>query len=264
MTVLARGFAAALPAGTAGWVDLVDEFDRWHATGRVARLWWRDDDAVAATPQLERLLSLTDGVPLALAVIPAGVQSDLPAALERSPQVAVLQHGWCHANHAVHGKKCEFPATRPPAAVAQELAAGRARLAALFGARFAPVLVPPWNRIAAEFLPQLPGAGLRGLSIMAPRRLPAAPAGIAALDVHVDLVAWRDGGGFVGTAAALAGLVQALEAERSNAAAVPVGILTHHLVMDAPAGDFLARLCDAVATHPAACWVAAGKLMRCR
>ena len=33
------------------------------------------------------------------------------------------------------------------------LAAGRERLGRAFGGRFVPVLVPPWNRIAADVVP---------------------------------------------------------------------------------------------------------------
>ncbi len=47
----------------------------------VADFWWRDDDATTRTPALERLLALstTPRLPLALAVIPAGV--DAPTGL---------------------------------------------------------------------------------------------------------------------------------------------------------------------------------------
>ena len=38
------------------WDRLEREIDAWAAAGREATLWWRDDDAVAATAELERLL----------------------------------------------------------------------------------------------------------------------------------------------------------------------------------------------------------------
>jgi hypothetical protein len=55
------------------WDRLYLEIENWTATGKEASLWWRDDDAVAATPALARLLAITGrrGIPLALAVIPA-------------------------------------------------------------------------------------------------------------------------------------------------------------------------------------------------
>ncbi len=134
-------------AETAGWPDLVDELDRWGEAGRVAPLWWRDDDAVAATPQLDALLALAGEVPLALAVIPARARFELADALARRPRVAVLQHGWRHANRAAGGRKSEYPEGRPAGVVGAEIAAGQARLKAMFGPRALPVLVPPWNRI---------------------------------------------------------------------------------------------------------------------
>src|SRR5215216_1065155 len=129
-----------LSAGTAAdWPDLAAELDHWGEAGRVAALWWRDDDAVAATGALVRLLRLAGPTPVALAVIPALANPDLAEALHGAPGIAVLPHGWRHANHARAGKKSEYPQDRPAAAVAAELAAGRARLNQLFGPRVLPV-----------------------------------------------------------------------------------------------------------------------------
>jgi hypothetical protein len=243
---------------TAEWADLVAELDRWGEAGRVAALWWRDDDAVAVTPELEALLRLAAEVPLGLAVIPADARPELAAALAPFPQVAVLQHGWHHANRAATGKKSEFPPGRPAADVAAELAEGQARLMALFGPRALPVFVPPWNRFAAEFLPLLGAAGITGLSAMAAREPPALPRGTARIDVHVDLVAWKRDRGFIGAPAALAGLVGQLRTRRLGTAdaAVATGILTHHLVMDHATAGFLDRLIALVDGHGAARWAA--------
>ena len=43
------------------WSDLEAELEAWRCRGRRATFWWRDDDAVEATPALERLLGLADG-----------------------------------------------------------------------------------------------------------------------------------------------------------------------------------------------------------
>jgi hypothetical protein len=59
------------PVMTAGWPDVVDELDRWRDAERVATLWWRDDDAVAPSARLDRLVTIAGKVPVALAVIPA-------------------------------------------------------------------------------------------------------------------------------------------------------------------------------------------------
>lgn len=252
-------------AMTADWPDLVDELDRWGAAGRVARLWWRDDDAVDASCALGNLLRLAGPAPLALAVIPSRARPGLAANLAAAPAVAVLQHGWRHANRAAHGKKTEYPAERPAAAVAAELAAGRDRLAELFGGRALPVFVPPWNRFAPELLPLLPESGLVALSGMAalPPRAPP-PAGVAALDVHVDVTDWRGNRGFVGAGAAIGGLVFWLQAARLGAPATPgpIGVLSHHIVMDRATAAFLDRLGALVADHSAARWIDIAGLVR--
>lgn len=245
------------------WGGLVDELDRWGEAGRVAALWWRDDDAVTATSQLADLLRVGSDVPIALAVIPALARPELAAALKARADIAVLQHGWQHADRAVDGRKSEFPAGRPAGRVAAEIAAGQARLKAMFGGRARPLLVPPWNRIADAFLALLPAAGIAGLSVMASRPDSAcASSCITRLNVHVDLVAWRAGRGFIGEAPALQGLVQCLAAGRHEATAPPVGILTHHRVMDPPAAAFLDRLASVVRDHPAARWVGPSEMLQ--
>jgi hypothetical protein len=248
----------------ADWAALVDELDLWAADGRVATLWWRDDDAVAATPQLDRLLRLAAGVPLALAVIPALAQDGLADSLAGAPDVTVLQHGWRHVNHARHGKNSEYPVGRSAAAVAKELVAGKARLAALFGTRALPVLVPPWNRFAGEFLPVLQPIGI--VAISAARSRPAArwPRGLATIDADVDPVAWRGDRGFVGEPAALGALLGRLRARRLGVepAERPVGLLTHHLVTDDLGAAFIEHLLALTRAHRAVRWAAAAELMQ--
>jgi hypothetical protein len=260
MSVLPRGNAAT----SADWPDLVAELDRWGEAGQIASLWWRDDDAVAPTPELASLLRVAGDVPLALAVIPAEADPELPGFLRTIRHIAVMQHGWRHANHAAPGtKKSEFPASRPAAAVASELAEGHARLAELFGPRALPVLVPPWNRFAAEFVPLLTKIGIEGLSSMASRDALPLAADIVQMDVHVDLVAWNDGRQFIGTEAALTGLVRHLRARRPGSAGrdAAIGILTHHLVMDRATAGFLDRLIATVERHKAARWATPTELL---
>jgi hypothetical protein len=250
-------------ASSADWVDLAAELDRWEDAGLVAQLWWRDDDAVAPSHALDRLLAVAGGTPLALAVIPADAKESLSTALRWFPQVGVVQHGWCHANHATSGKKSEYPGERHPVDVADELDEGRKRLRALFDSRVLPVFVPPWNRFAERFVPLLGEAGFTAISQMAPRKTAprSGPGGIAVIDVHVDVVAWHEGRGFVGEAAALGRLVAELRARREAGDNAAIGLLTHHLVMDDATEDFLARLVEHWAAHRAARWVAVSELL---
>src|SRR5258707_4149494 len=136
MTHMPRANAAnSAAANSADWHDLAAELDRWEEAGRVADLWWRDDDAVTATPQLDALLHLAGEVPIALAVIPALARPELAQAVHGRPGVTLLQHGWRHANRAAHGKKSEYPEGRSAPTVAAEISAGRARLKALVAPR---------------------------------------------------------------------------------------------------------------------------------
>jgi hypothetical protein len=252
----------------AGWPDLVGEFDRWGEGGRVATLWWRDDDAVAASSRLDRLVSIAGDVPISLAVIPAAARPELAEWVadlswsRKASRLAVLQHGWCHTNHAVGGKKNEFPPERSCRAVRSELIEGRDRLASLFGMHVLSVLVPPWNRFASCFLPLLAACGLGAISRLKPRRTPWPSPCIAETNVHIDLVAWATSRGFIGEQAALGGIIGHLQARRLGEvdAEEPTGILTHHLVQDEATDTFLRRLVATTKDHPATRWLDAAEV----
>jgi hypothetical protein len=229
----------------------------------VATLWWRDDDAAAASAELDRLLVVARDVPIALAVIPALADRGLAAQLaSAAAPVGVLQHGWRHADHATGGRKNEFPPERPQPAAAADLFAGRARLAELFGGTALAVLAPPWNRFADRFLPLLATCGIGGISQAGPRRRRWPLPGVFAANVHVDLVDWGGGRGFVGEDVALDRLVGHLRGRRLAVfdRAEPTGIMTHHRVQDGAAEKFLDRLLALTLAHPAACWLGAGEV----
>lgn len=259
----------ASPGAAGQWSDLANELDSWGAEGRIATLWWRDDDAAAPCDRLDRQLAIAADAPVALAVIPATAQPGLAALLDRGdagrhPRVAILQHGWRHADHgSVTGtKKSEFPAERSGTSVAAELIAGREKLRELFGARALAVLAPPWNRFAGAFLPLLADCGIAAISQLNPRGAAWPAPGLYAANVHVDLVAWKGDRGFIGESVALGGLVRHLRARRRGAAdgGEPTGILTHHLVQDEAAGDFLSRLLAMTGAHRAVRWLDAGEV----
>jgi len=72
--------ASTTSVGTdSGWGALEAELDIWQSAGRSASFWWRDDDAIAATPELDRLLALAQDAPIGLAVIPAQAPAPSPA-----------------------------------------------------------------------------------------------------------------------------------------------------------------------------------------
>jgi hypothetical protein len=253
----------------ADWHDLERELDAWQGRQRPLTLWWRDDDAAAPSPALDRLLALAEraGAPLALAVIPAAADEALARRLEGLSRVAVLQHGYAHLNHAPPDeRKCELGPERPATAVLDELAAGRARLKALFGGRQLDVLVPPWNRIDDALVGKLAAAGFRGLSTLGPRGPGPAPSGLRQVNVHVDLIDWRGGRGFVGLGAALDQVLGHLAARREGAVAgggdgdEPTGLMTHHLVHDEGCWDFLDQFLVRAQARPWLRWLAAAEL----
>lgn len=229
--------------------ELTRALDGLAERGRVAEFWLRDDDATDPSPALDLLLGL--GVAVTIAAIPARTGAALAERLAGCGHVGVVVHGWSHENHAPPGEKAqELGPHRPLARVTAELAAGRAHLAALHGARFVPMLVPPWNRIAPGVVAALPGLGFAALSVFGPAR----PAPLPLINTQVDLIDWR------GTRGGRP--MPALEAEVIAAVGTgsPVGILSHHLVHDHAAWGFLEALVAAT-DHPGARWVAAADLV---
>jgi len=251
------------------WSSLDRELDAWASAGRVAGLWWRDDDAIDATAPLARLFALgaAQSVPLMLAVVPAQATEALVSALA-GVNGAVLQHGYAHRNHAPPGSpKSELSDARPLADRLAELDAGRARLAAMVGERLLPVLVPPWNRIGDDLVDALAGRGYRALSTFRPRKRAFARPGLRQVNTHVDLIDWAGTRRFVGDAAAVAALVDHLAAKRRASAAgqddpEPTGVLSHHLAMDEPGWRFLESLFDRTRRHRGARWLGAAEIFR--
>ncbi len=222
--------------------ELLPLMDALAARPEPAVLWWRDDDAGRPDPRLDRLLALAHGlkVPLALAVVPAWLEQPVAAEISASREASVLQHGWAHADHARPGeRRIELGGRADRSRLLSDLARGHRRLREVFGDRFQPILVPPWNRIAPDLLPALPGLGFRALSIWDEGDLGPMPAGLARLDVHVDPIDWRGGRRWIG----LATLAERL-ACRLVRGDTPVGLVTHHLVMEPRDFDELARLLD--------------------
>jgi hypothetical protein len=107
------------------------------------------------------------------------------------------------------------------------------------------------------FLPVLADCGIRGISRLNPRRSSRPVPELTEVNVHVDLVAWRRDGGFIGESAALDGLIRHLQARRLGIACAdePTGILSHHLVQDEATDVFLHRLFMVTGEHAAARWL---------
>ena len=217
------------------WRELHAALHERNHAGRPVQFWWRDDDASAPSPALERAVGLSKkyAVPLALAVIPQEATPELFHGLHK--RVTVLQHGTDHRNRAAAGeKKTEYPAAEPAEDALNRISSGMASLRGVSG--FMPVLAPPWNRMRADLLDKLPGLGIRGISAYGPQKSREPAPGLRQVNTHVDVVAWRRGRHFVGEEQALSQAIKWL------ATGEPIGWLTHHAVHDAATWDFLERL----------------------
>ncbi|MET3482609.1 glycosyltransferase [Methylobacterium sp. 1973] len=221
--------------------------DSVAARGGRVPLFWRDDDAIAASPELDRLVGLAEahGIPLLLAAIPSGIEPSLKRRLETAPGVRVAIHGLAHSNHAPPGEKpAEFGAHRPLDIRIAEAAAGlriaRARLAE---ATVLPVFVPPWNRLAPDLAAALPDLGYCGLSAVPGPPVP----GLRRLDATLDPIDWRGTRSLRDPEALLTGVADAIV----RAPEQPVGLLTHHRVHDDALWSFVAALIAHLVRHPA-------------
>lgn len=247
--------AVAIQHAPVDWTIFVGELDRLAEQNATVSFWLRDDDAVAPTQALERLFTVADGVPLALAVIPSGATPELADRVAAENDCAVLQHGFAHTNHAAPDeRKSELGDDRPLVRVLDELHTGHARLQELFAERALPVLAPPWNRIADDVAADLSTLGITGLSRFGAvrRQWP----GLRQANTHIDPIDWRGTRGHLGDTAVLGDLLGEVRRRHVDRTLrdEPIGILTHHLVVDEAGWSFLARFISETRRHPAVLW----------
>ncbi len=244
---------------------LLHELEAWNEAGRVAELWWRDDDATATSPALDTLLDISSEyrIPCNLAVIPVKAEVSLRERLAGSERAWVLLHGYAHVNHAPRGSgegAWELGLHRPLETVLNDLQHGREILKSMFGERFVPVVVPPWNRIDPSLYQHLPGLGLTGVSAEWTGNMTPEVEGVRIVPAHADLLRWKKKqASFAGTDKVVRSIVDHLRAKRSGKAdqGQPTGVLTHHLEMDEAAWEFMNTLAEATTTHGACRWLAA-------
>jgi predicted glycosyltransferase len=246
---IAEGLRLSRPAlhRPVDWLPLDRALSRAKDRNCPVAFWWRDDDAVADTPRLCRLLGLARRVEagLALAAIPAGLEPSLAARLKEEERVYGLVHGTSHANHAPPGeKKAEFGSHRAVDIMADE--AGRSLHAAreMLGAKLLPVFVPPWNRIAPELAPLLPRLGYEALSAFRDRRAAHPAPGLLQVNAHVDPIDWHGTRSLADPARIVTDLADAVERRIARQAdpGEPIGFLTHHLVHDEAVWTFCEKL----------------------
>lgn len=226
------------------WTPLREEFALWRQRALVLPFWWRDDDAVSPTAALDRLAALSDevAVPVHLAIIPKHATEDLAQTL--APPFIPVVHGWSHENQAPAGKKKSEFNGRPTDQAVADFKQAKARMDALFGARLAPMFVPPWNRIDPELYAHLPALGYDAVSTYNPRVAPEAAPGVAQINTHIDPIMWRGTRGLVAPERLVRQICGLLRKRRRGKTdnAEPLGYMTHHLVHDADIWAFTRQL----------------------
>lgn len=249
----------------ADWSLLTGELSLWSGAGLAPRLWLRDDDAVAPSKALDRLLGLCDRyeIPLVVAVIPEPTGDELADHLRDNTLVSIAVHGWRHANYAAPDeKKQELGKHRPAAEIVAELGRGLSKLFSLHGEKSLPMLVPPWNRIDPDLLPGLSAAGFRAVSIFADKLVERETGELAVINTHLDIIDWSRRRGR--EPAELAKLfVDELKRSRQNGG-YPIGILSHHMVHDEAAWDFLDQLLEMTALGNSCKWLSGQSLLQSR
>jgi len=256
------------------WAALCAELDEWDRRCLKANFWARDDDAIAVTPQLDRLISLANGarIEIALAVIPARLTNPLTTyLLSGEAPFFPMCHGWRHVNYSSPQRPSEFGADRPLALLVDDAACAYRAFAQQFGAVPA-VFVPPFARISPTLIDELPKLGFRGISTgpavserryarVASRfsspipRWSAVGARAAHYDVHIDPFDWSRGSARSGESIERE-LIGYLRVRRAAFVPVgrPIGLLLHHLAFDDRTWSVCHKLLGTLATHPAVVW----------
>ncbi len=249
--------------GKIDWSPLEDALRKVGDGGGCIRFWWRDDDAIAATQELDRLIRVANdfGAPLLLAVIPKFVEDSLADCLETEAGVCVGVHGYAHVNHAPTGeKKQELGDHRPLTEVLGELEAGRTRLCQRFGESFVDVLVPPWNRVSRNVQAALVNVGFSGLSCYGSEKKYSGLPGLAVANTHIDPVDWHGSRSLSDPERLIESIAKLVAITPNGSEGIPLGLLTHHLVHDEALWNFVMGFCETLAESPNAAWCDPAKL----
>ena len=238
------------------WSPLQHALAASRRDGVTVPFWWRDDDAVAVTPALDQLVTLSAriGVPVHLAIIPAHADPALADVIDPSTAIPVV-HGWAHTDHSAgNSKKNEFQTPRTDAIADARHAIER--MQTLFGASLRRMFVPPWNRINDEVIRALPGLGYTALSTFNPRGAPYATRDLVQINTHIDPIWWKGTRDLVDPDTLVQRAATCIDARRTGQqdATEPFGLLTHHLVHTNAIWDFTAEFAQEMLAGGATLW----------
>jgi len=261
------------------WQGVRDELTLWEATGQQARFWFRDDDAICATPALRRLEALASrhGIEIGIAIIPGTAQPELVGYMgEHEASLHPMCHGWMHEIYKSI-EFGEFGAGRPRQALRVDAVRALKRFQSLFPGSF-PVFVPPFGRLDTDFIPELLRIGFAGVSNKPsltqsrlarvhaafgwlPPSVPRFALAPALLDVHIDPIDWMRSTAHPEPAIA-AQVLGELRLRRKGYVRqdAPIGILTHHLVHDEAIWTAVETLVGVLAECPASTFARASVL----
>jgi hypothetical protein len=271
--------------------EIGSELDQWSKVGWVAKFFWRDDDAVTDTPALRRLFQVArdKGITVALAVIPEQADAAL-ARLLTTETCCVWQHGWNHRWYergefgdgrpleamkydALSGQRrmdqlfgpqgwqrifvppfheiaMPFKALLPVLGYLGVSAGVQRRMDQLFGPQgWQRIFVPPFHEIAMPFKALLSVLGYLGVSA----GVPPTPRieGVPELNAF-DFMDWK-AKKLLPESEIYALILEELKSRRAGSipAARPIGLLTHHLVMDEQDWSVLSDLFSLLQSHEA-------------
>ena len=233
--------------------------DAIDAAREPVRFWWRDDDAGRSSERLGSALAMAQSleIPIVLAVVPAWLEPGVTRAIRACSSATVVQHGWDHGDHSAPGmKKIELGGLLEREIVCERLRDGFEILARAFPDSFAPVLVPPWNRIDTALLGRLAAIGYRGISTYAADERGTA-CGLAHVNPQLDPIAWRSDRSFASLANLARSVGRAITVDPSR----PIGLLTHHLDMNEAAFAITEELLSALRRHPRIQWPTPAQLL---
>ncbi|MCL6283790.1 polysaccharide deacetylase family protein [Ruegeria sp. 2012CJ41-6] len=244
---------------TPDWTPLDAELALWQRADLTLPLWWRDDDATAPTPALDRLhdLSVETGLPVHLAVVPEPALPALADVTRDREMLIPVVHGWAHRNHQnPDSKKSEFGADRSAELALDDAQRGLTRMRDLFGDDLIPMFVPPWNRISEEVIAGLPRLGYSALSTFMPRNAQNAAPGLERINTHLDPIDWRGTRGLVNANTLITQVTAQLRDRREGRVdnGEPYGLLTHHLVHDDAIWQFTQELVTRLIRGPGQPW----------
>lgn len=230
-------------------VELRKYLDTLQAAQKEIRIFCRDDDIDEDEETLRRLLDITlsRGVPLNLEIIPGKLTDPTITLLKNhirvnSDLVVLNQHGWMHVNHEKEGRKCEFGVSRGFYAQFEDIARGKALLEEIFGDRFYPTFIPPWNRCTEDTFKVLDQLCFQVLSRDQGEQ-PVTGYKFQEISITLDLYRWKGGVTMRPSQEIVTELISQIS-ERDT-----VGILLHHKVMEASAFSFLDLLLGELSHH---------------